>query len=290
MDVGHEIELDITGVAHGVFVGRHEGRVVFVPDTLPGERVRVRLTDTKKSSFWRGEVVEVLDASPDRRPHVWPQADLSRPAELRPGGADFGHIALERQRALKLDVLRDALGRIGRLELPTTIEAAHPVRATDGTVLAEESADGTGWRTRVSLHVDEEGRVGPYAARSHTVVPVTELPLATDALSVATMLQQGGQRWQICHYLSLGGVSVKQKSDELPLALSQYLHDHPEIQSIRLMLDNDEAGRAAAQRILAKFGNQYDFKAVFPRRGKDFNEELMAFKDARKEVRPEQVR
>ncbi len=192
MDAGHEIELDITGVAHGgVFVGRHEGRVVFVPDTLPGERVRVRLTDTKKSSFWRGEVVEVLDASSDRRAHVWPQADLSRPAGLRPGGADFGHIALERQRALKLDVLRDALTRIGRLELPATIEAAHPVRAADGTVLAEESADGTGWRTRVSLHVDEEGRVGPYAARSHTVVPVTELPLATDALSALASTLQG---------------------------------------------------------------------------------------------------
>ena len=113
---------------------------------------------------------------------------------------------------------------------------------------------------------------------------------AIDALSVATMLQQGEQRWQSCHYLSLGGVSVRQKSDELPLALGQYLSDHPEVQSIKLMLDNDEAGRAAAQRILAKIGSKYDVKAIFPRRGKDFNEELMASKDARREVRPEQVR
>ncbi|WP_460774783.1 class I SAM-dependent RNA methyltransferase [Microbacterium sp. GXF7504] len=186
MHAGDEIELDITGVAHGgVFVGRFEGRVVFVPDTLPGERVRVRLTDTRKSSFWRGEVVEVLDASPDRRPHVWAQADLSRPAPERPGGADFGHIALARQRALKLDVLRDALTRIGRLELPATVEPARSIVGVDGDVLAEEREDGTGWRTRVSLHVDEEGRVGPYAARSHTVVPVAELPLATAAVARA---------------------------------------------------------------------------------------------------------
>lgn len=183
MDAGEHIDLDVTGVAHGgVFVGRHEGRVVFVPDSVPGERVRVRLTDTRKKSFWRGEVEEVLDASLDRRPHIWPQADLDRPAEQRPGGADFGHIALERQRALKLDVVRDALARIGRLELPVTIEPARAVPGADG---ATESVDATRWRTRVGLHVDAAGRVGPFAARSHTVVPVEDLPLATAPIARA---------------------------------------------------------------------------------------------------------
>ena len=40
--------------------------------------------------------------------------------------------------------------------------------------------DGTGWRTRVRLHVSDDGVVGPYAARSHTVIAVTELPLAVE--------------------------------------------------------------------------------------------------------------
>ncbi len=45
MHDGDLIELDITGIAHGgVFVGRHEGRVVFVSDTLPGE-TRPRAAD-----------------------------------------------------------------------------------------------------------------------------------------------------------------------------------------------------------------------------------------------------
>ncbi|QCQ15371.1 class I SAM-dependent RNA methyltransferase [Microbacterium sp. RG1] len=183
MDAGTHLELEITDVAHGgVFVARHgdERRVVFVPDTLPGERVRVRLTDTSKKSFWRAEVVEVLDASPHRQPHVWAQADLSVPAEDRPGGADFGHIVLPQQRALKLRVIEDALARIGRLSLPATMEAAH-TSATGET----ESADGTGWRTRVSLHVDAEGNIGPFGARSHRVVPVRELPLATSAIADA---------------------------------------------------------------------------------------------------------
>ncbi|GAB3146788.1 TRAM domain-containing protein [Microbacterium neimengense] len=181
MDAGTHLELEITDVAHGgVFVARHgdERRVVFVPDTLPGEHVRARLTDTSKKSFWRAEVVEVLEASPHRQPHVWAQADLSVPAENRPGGADFGHIVLSEQRALKLRVLEDALARIGRLSLPATMEPALPSATGDA-----ESADGTGWRTRVSLHVDAEGSIGPFGARSHRVVPVRELPLATSAIA-----------------------------------------------------------------------------------------------------------
>jgi hypothetical protein len=146
----------------------------------------------------------------------------------------------------------------------------------------------TGTRT---LKLEVEGSVKRFSFSmqgNSDALMVTES--AIDALSVATILQHGGQRWQSCHYLSLGGVSAKQKTDALPMALGQYLHDHPEIRSIRLMLDNDEAGRAAAQRILAKIGCEYDVKAIFPRRGKDFNEELMAFGDTRREVKVEQLR
>lgn len=181
MQPGDLLDLDITDVAHGgVFIARHEGRVVFVSDAIPGERVRVRLTETAKSSFWRGAVVEVLDASPHRRPHIWAAADVRIDPDRRPGGADFGHIELGHQRELKLQVLRAALGRFGGLEQPSaTISGARALRSDRGEVIAEESADATGWRTRVSLHVDGDGRVGPYAARSHRVIEVDELPLAT---------------------------------------------------------------------------------------------------------------
>ncbi|MFE1645676.1 class I SAM-dependent RNA methyltransferase [Microbacterium sp. P01] len=191
MESGELIDLDITAVAHGgVFVGRIDdedggrGRVVFVPDTMPGERVRVRLTDVSKPSFWRGEALEVLDASPHRRPHVWRAADIDIAPDRRPGGADFGHIDLAHQRALKHDVLRDALERIGRLQVGSTIQTARETSADDGSAPIENS-DGTGWRTRLSLHVDENGAVGPFAARSHRVIPVEDHPLATDAIARA---------------------------------------------------------------------------------------------------------
>ena len=139
MHNGDLIDLDITGVAHGgIFVGRHEGRVVFVPDTLPGERVRVRLTDTRKKAFWRAEALEVLEAAPERRPHVWASASIDRAPEERAGGAEFGHIALAHQRALKERVIRESLERVGRLELPVEVRTAG----------ADETPDGTIWRPR----------------------------------------------------------------------------------------------------------------------------------------------
>jgi len=185
MHPGELLDLDVTGVAHGgVFVARHDNRVVFVPDAIPGERVRVRLTDTSKPSFWRAEALEVLDASDHRRPHVWPAADIAVAPEDRPGGAEFGHIALPHQRELKQRVLSDALTRFAGIADPVTTMA--PAGATaSGT--DDESDDGTGWRTRVSLHVDADGRIGPYAARSHRVIPVDALPLATPAVQRAAL-------------------------------------------------------------------------------------------------------
>jgi tRNA/tmRNA/rRNA uracil-C5-methylase (TrmA/RlmC/RlmD family) len=245
------VELEINNVAHGgVMVARLEGRVVFVADAIPGERVLARIVDDAKASFWRADTVEVLEASPDRRAHVWDAASLSREPSERAGGAEFGHIALERQRALKGEVLTDALRRMGGIDRVVEVEpigadrgdvdggagagagigsraadgasGAGPGRGAglgssrggaglgssdpgagfgfsggdaglgssdDGAGLApSERVPGTRWRTRVRLHVGPDGRVGPYAARSHTVVPVDDLPLATEAIEEAAAL------------------------------------------------------------------------------------------------------
>lgn len=185
MQPGDRIDLEVTGVAHGgVFVARHEGRVVFVPDTLPGERIRAVLTDTGRDAYWRAELLEVLDAAPARRPHVWPEADASRPAASRPGGAEFGHIALAEQRELKRTVLADAMARVGGSAAEVTMAPPRPAPGPGGSVSAE-TADGTQWRTRVGLHSDGRGSIGPYAARSHTIVPVRGLPLAVPEIAAA---------------------------------------------------------------------------------------------------------
>jgi len=185
------LELTVDSIAHGgVCVARHDGRVVFVSDAIPGERVRVQVTDDRYDRFWRAVVVEVVTASPDRREHVWREASCGLEPDNRVGGAELGHIALPRQRLLKAEVVHDAFVRFAGIEQDVTVAA---VRADGGLVGAsvngtlitadEVSEEGTGWRTRVRLHVAGDGLVGPYAARSHRVIPVTSLPLAAPELS-----------------------------------------------------------------------------------------------------------
>jgi tRNA/tmRNA/rRNA uracil-C5-methylase (TrmA/RlmC/RlmD family) len=176
---GTELELAVSNVAHGgVFVARHEGRVVFVPDTLPGERVLARVSDATHGSFWRAEALRVLEPSAHRRPHVWQAASIEREPRDRVGGAEFGHIDLPHQRELKAAVVADALTRMAGLERDVVVEG----------VSGDDETAGTGWRTRVRLHVADDGTVGPYAARSHRVIAVDELPLATEAVAAAAPL------------------------------------------------------------------------------------------------------
>jgi tRNA/tmRNA/rRNA uracil-C5-methylase (TrmA/RlmC/RlmD family) len=176
---GTELELEVTNVAHGgICVARHDGRVIFVSDTVPGEIVRARITEDSKKSFWRADTVGVIRASEFRQPHVWSAASIDRDPEDRAGGAEFGHIRIDHQRELKRQVLTDALRRMASVESEVTVEAI------------PGSADGTGWRTRVRLQVADDGRPGPFAARSHRVIAVTDLPLATSAVQDAAPLAQ----------------------------------------------------------------------------------------------------
>ncbi|MFL6065729.1 MAG: TRAM domain-containing protein, partial [Friedmanniella sp.] len=55
------LELDVGPVAHGGHcVARHEGRVGFGRHSLPGERVRVRVTEDRHPTYCRADAVEVL--------------------------------------------------------------------------------------------------------------------------------------------------------------------------------------------------------------------------------------
>jgi len=178
--IGTDIELTLTGIAHGGFaVGRLDGRVVFVSDAIPGETVIARVTDDSKASFWRADAVSIVEASAHRVPHVWDEAGIDRPIHARVGGADFGHIALAHQRELKRDVLKDSLRRFGKLDEATVALLLDRVDALPG----DDDRGGLGWRTRVRLHVNEQGQVGPRARRSHDIIVVKSLPLATEGIN-----------------------------------------------------------------------------------------------------------
>lgn len=223
-------------VAHGgVFVAHHEGRVVFVSDAIPGERVVARVTDVQHDRYWRAETLDVLRASPDRREHVWPEASVDRAPEQRAGGAEFGHITMDRQRELKSEVLRDALARLGGVEFDT------PVRAVDAALAPGASVElGTGWRTRVRLHVAHDGTVGPYAARSHSVVPVASVPLTVPELAHIAPL---GERFPGARAVDLVAPSVGDpeivvvSSERMPRAARPTIEERVGDRSFRLDRD-----------------------------------------------------
>jgi hypothetical protein len=92
---------------------------------------------------------------------------------------------------------------------------------------------------------------------------------AIDALSMATMFKASDIE-QDADYLSLGGTS--------PLALEQYLRDHPDTNHIALCLDNDQAGHEAANRIARQLAGGYAVTMLLPSVGKDWNEALMTLR------------
>lgn len=131
----------IDAVAHGGhFVGRHEGRVLFVRGTMIGELVMVRLTDTSKPRFWLGEAAEVLEAASDRVEPPCPIAGVC-------GGCDFQHLTADAQRRLKGLVVVEQLQRLAHVDAEeltgvTFENLVEPADLDDPDALL-------GWRTRM---------------------------------------------------------------------------------------------------------------------------------------------
>ena len=170
------VELEISGMAHGgEAVGRlPDGRVCFVPYTLPGERVRVRVVEQRKR-YARGELLEVLRAAPERVaapcPHFGPG---------RCGGCQLQHVAADAQAQLKGGIVRDLLERIGKVKDPPVAEVA--------------AVTPTGYRSTARFAVDAEGRLGFRRASSHQIHPVDRCLLLDDATQ--RLRGEVGDGWQ----------------------------------------------------------------------------------------------
>lgn len=140
---GATVSLDVEKpAAGGRMIARHDGQVVLVWGAIPGERVAARVERVGKGVAY-AETVEVLAASADRR-----QAS----ADWRCGGNVYAHVAYERQRILKGEIIQDALGRIGHL----------PLGERPDVVGSPE----TGYRMRARLHV-QHGRIGFFREGTH---------------------------------------------------------------------------------------------------------------------------
>ncbi|MQY17567.1 class I SAM-dependent RNA methyltransferase [Nocardia macrotermitis] len=158
---GQVFEVTLGAPGHGGFcVARHEGRVLFVRHGLPGEVVRALVTEDRGGSFCRAEAVEILEASADRVAATCPVSG--------PGGAgccDFSFATAAAQRELKAAVVREQLRRVAGWETEVEVEA----------IPGGEVAGG-GWRTRIRLAVDQQGRAGVHGFRSAGIIADLRCP------------------------------------------------------------------------------------------------------------------
>ena len=156
-----EILLEIHGIAQGGDgVGRADGMVIFVTGAIPGEQVRVQITE-RRPSYARGSVVEVVRPSPDR----------IDPITADDGHAAWQHIAYPAQLRLKEQIIREQLAKLAGLSEPPVapiIAAPRP----------------WGYRNAATLHV-EGGKVGYHYSGSRHVSDLTYDPLLLPALNDA---------------------------------------------------------------------------------------------------------
>ncbi|WP_435741414.1 class I SAM-dependent RNA methyltransferase [Nocardioides sp. SYSU DS0663] len=178
--VGRRFEAVVGPVAHGGHcivrvvsdpsVEPVETRVVFTRHGIPGERVVLELTEgTEGDRFWRGDVVEVLEASPDR---VVPPCPFAGPGLC--GGCDFQHVDLARQRELKADVVREQLQRLAGVEGEAL--AGFEVEPVAGDL--PEQLAGLRWRTRQRYVRLPDGALAMRRHRSRDVVVIDDCRIA----------------------------------------------------------------------------------------------------------------
>jgi len=171
----------------GEAVGHEDGgRVVFVAGALPGERVRVEITDERKR-FARGEVAEVLEPSTDRVAPPCPH--VARGC----GGCGWQHVLPDVQRLLKREIVEEVLRRQAHIADPVVV-AADPLDPESGRTTVRGLVVG--------------GRFGFRQRRSHDPV-IVDSCLVTHPL-LQELIADG--RWGSAHEVTLrAGVATSER-------------------------------------------------------------------------------
>jgi len=159
-----ELTLEITDIAYGGDgIGRHDGRVVFVPFTIPGEQVRVRVIKSHRQ-WARAELLEVISASLDRTVPPCPYF-------TRCGGCAYQQITYPRQLEIKTHQVGETLRRIGKLTGPP-VEPALP------------SPHDYGYRNRITVHIDPPA-IGFRGTNPRELVDIKSCLLAEEGVNAA---------------------------------------------------------------------------------------------------------
>lgn len=136
--------------AEGHGVVRLDGAVVFVPQTVRGETIDLRITRVMKTHAL-GELVKLRTPSPER-------AVPDCPYYGKCGGCDFRHLTYAEELSAKRQRVQDALTRLGGSDIL--------VEAMIGAKNPEH------YRNKCQYPVGPGGEIGFFQARTHQVVPI----------------------------------------------------------------------------------------------------------------------
>lgn len=160
----------------GEALGHHEGRPVFVPLVLPGERAEVEVARAAKGVV-HARPLRILEPSPDR-------AEPPCPYFGRCGGCQYQHLRVDLQPSVKREILRETLRRIGKLAWDSEI--------------ALHAASPWNYRNQAQLKVAHgaDGRVelGFFERESHRLFPVDECLILSPRLN-AVLAQLRSTGW-----------------------------------------------------------------------------------------------
>jgi 23S rRNA (uracil1939-C5)-methyltransferase len=158
-----ETEIRIESLAlGGDGIGKlSDGRIIFIPFTAIGDRVRVRVT-VSKEKFARGEVTEILEEAPGREQPPCPYYEMC-------AGCQYQHLNYEEELRAKEQQVRDAVQRIGKID-PACVQ---PIIA---------SPQRYGYRNRITLH-RQEGIVGFYGQDNRKIISIDRCELADASIN-----------------------------------------------------------------------------------------------------------
>ncbi|MBR0464959.1 MAG: 23S rRNA (uracil(1939)-C(5))-methyltransferase RlmD [Clostridia bacterium] len=167
-------DLTITGIGSELQgVGRaDDGRVVFVPYALPGERITVKPVNLQ-ARYIEGEALRVLSPIPERCQPLCPQYGAC-------GGCRAQHMTAEYALHLKRQVVIQQIERIGRIKDPNVL----PVIAADSNVHYRNKAE-------FSIIWDDKRRgpvLGMFSSNDESVIPVTDCLLQKPEISEVTRI------------------------------------------------------------------------------------------------------
>jgi 23S rRNA (uracil1939-C5)-methyltransferase len=149
----------------GAGIARHDGLVIFIPDSAPGDELFVELT-FKKKNYAEAKILQILAPGPERRIEPCPIAD-------RCGGCNWQHITEIEQRRQKHLMVQETLQKFLR---PTSANL-------DWDFLPlQESPRSFRYRNRIQPKY-AAGKLGFFSRRSHEIIEAKDCPITEELVT-----------------------------------------------------------------------------------------------------------